>query len=422
MRISTSRFASWTLVWTLALLVGLSPASSEAQVSLDPIQVTFTTAQSSYPRGSPALLTLDVKNTGLTAVTVSFSNGQQYEFTAQDASGATVWTWSFGKTFGTNPTSKTLAAGETWRIQQTWNFTANAGGWAADGSYTVRGTLLGNYTGRSGTKAGQKAISLHTPDYLQVSFSTDKNAYRRGEQAVLSLTMTNTAPYALEVSFPTAQTYDFTATDTAGNPLWAWSSGQVFDGTPQTRTLAPGETYTEQQLWNFVDDTGAGLPDGDFVVNGSFLGNYLGRVGAKGGSQTVNLLTPDPLRVTFSTDKATYVRTQAPAQLSLVVTNIDTYPVTLHFQSGKQFDFAVKNSSGQVVWTWSNGKTFPTQPSEVVLAPGQSLTYTQSWSYVNNNGLPVTDGTYTASGTFLGFWYAESGTKGGQKQIRVSSF
>jgi hypothetical protein len=421
MRISASRFASLSLVWTLALLVGLSPTTSEAQV-LDPIQVTFTTSQSSYARGTPVQLTLDVKNSGLVPVTVSFSNGQKYEFTAQDASGATVWSWSYGKTFDSNPSSRTLAAGETWRIQETWSYTANAGGLATDGSYTVRGTFLGNYTGRSGTKAGQKAISLYTPDYLQVSFSADKSAYRRGEQAVLSLTMTNTAPYALEVNFATAQTHDFSATDIAGNPVWAWSAGQTFDGTPQVRTLAPGETWTVQEAWNFVDDSGAGLPDGDFVVSGIFLGDYLGRSGTKGGSQTVNLLTPDPLRVTFSTDKTSYVRTQASAQLSLVVTNIETYPVTIHFQNGKHSDFAVRNSSGQVVWTWSNGKTFPTQPSQVVLAPGQSLQYTQPWSYVNNSGLPVADGTYTASGTFFGLWYAESGTKSGQRQIRVSSF
>lgn len=419
MQISASRFASWTLVWTLALLMGLSPASSKAQ-TLDTLQVSITTAQSSYARGNPARLTLQVRNIGLIPVTVSFSNGQKYEFTAQDASGATVWTWSHGKTFDPASSSKTLAAGETWTFQETWTYNANAGGPAADGSYTVRGIFLGNYTGRSGTKSAQTAISLHTPDYLQVSFAADKSHYRRGEQAILSLTMTNTAPYALEVNFATGQSYDFTATDSAGNVLWTWSAGKIFDGNPQTRTLAPGETWTVQESWSFVDDAGAGIPDGDFTVSGVLLGDYLGRSGTKGGSQTINLLTPDPLQVTFSTDKSSYLRTQ-PAQLSLMVTNIATYEVTIHFQTGRTYDFSARNSNGQVVWTWSNGKSFPPGPTEVVLAPGQSLQYTQAWSYVNNSGLPVVDGTYTVSGTFLGSWYAES-NKGGQKQIRVSSF
>ncbi|HEX8441248.1 BsuPI-related putative proteinase inhibitor, partial [Archangium sp.] len=399
------------------MLVGLAPSASKAQV-LDPLQVSITTAQSSYARGSPALLTLEVRNVGLVPVTVSFANGQKYEFTAQDASGATVWTWSFGKTFDPASSSRTLAAGETVRYQETWTYNANVGGPAADGSYTVRGTFLGNYTGRSGTKSAQKAISLYTPDYLQVSFAADKSAYRRGEQALLSLTMTNTAPYALEVSFANGQSYDFNATDAAGNVVWTWSFGKAFDGNPQTRTLAPGETWTVQEAWSFVDDAGAGVPDGDFAVSGVLLGNYLGRSGTKGGSQTLNLLTPDPLQVTFATDKSNYVRTQSPAQLSLVVTNISTYSVTIDFATGKTYDFSARNSSGQVVWTWSNGKSFPPGPTQVVLAPGQSLQYTQTWSYVNNSGLPVADGTYTVSGSFLGSWYAES-SKGGQKQIRV---
>jgi hypothetical protein len=400
--------------------MGLSPASSKAQ-SLDPLQVTVTTTQSSYARGNPAQLILEVKNTSLFPVTVSFSNGQKYEFTAQNASGATVWTWSFGKTFDPNSSSRTLAAGETVRYQESWSFNANGGTWAPDGSYTIRGVFLGNYAGRSGTKSGQAVISLSTPDYLQVSFAADKSAYTRGEQAVLSLTMTNTAPYALQVNFATGQSYDFTATDTAGNAVWTWSFGKSFDGNPQTRTLAPGETWTVQEVWSFVNDAGAGVADGDFVVSGVLLGDYLGRNGTKGGSQTVNLLTPNPLQVAFSTDKTSYVRSQ-PAQLTLTVTNIASYPVTIHFQTTQRYDFSARNSSGQVVWTWSNGQSFPPTPGEVVLAPGASLRYTQPWSYVNNSGMPVLDGTYTVSGTFLGSWYAESGTKGGQRQIRVSSF
>jgi hypothetical protein len=288
MLLSPSRFAS--LVCTLALFVGLSPVASEAQ-SLDALQVTFTTNQSSYERGTEALVTLQVKNTSFLPVTVNFANGQEYEFTAKDASGATVWTWSFGKSFPA-PYSKTLAAGATWQYPVTWNFSSDAGDGVLDGDYTVQGVFLGSYTGRSGTKSGSKTISL---------------------------------------------------------------------------------------------------------------------------------VTPDPLVVAFSTDKSTYSRSQ-PAQLTLTVTNIASYPVTVSFASGKSYDFSAKNSSGQTVWTWSHGKTFSPTPQDVVLAPGEYFQYTQPWSYVNNSGVSVAAGTYTVSGVFLGSWYAESGTKSGQKQITVSLF
>jgi Intracellular proteinase inhibitor len=287
MRISATRFASWTLV-TLALLVGLSPVSSEAQ-SLDALQVSITSSQSTYERGTEALVTLQVKNTSLLPVTVNFANGQEFEFTAQDASSAVVWTWSLGKSFPA-PYSKTLAAGATWQYAVTWNFNSDAGSAVLDGDYTVRGVFLGNYTGRSGTKAASTLITL---------------------------------------------------------------------------------------------------------------------------------FTPDPLEVTFSTDKSSYSRSQ-PARLTLTVTNIASYPVTISFASGKSYDFSAKSSSGQTVWTWSNGKTFSPAPQEVVLAPGEYLQYTQSWSFVNNSGLGVMAGTYTVSGVFLGSWYGETGTKSGQKQISVS--
>ncbi len=289
MSTSVSRLASsWTLVCTLALLVGLSSGSAEAQ-SLDALQVSITRSQSTYERGTDAQVTLSVKNTSLLPVTVNFANGQEFEFTAQDASGAVVWTWSLGKTFPA-PYSKTLAAGATWQYPVSWNFNSDEGSAVADGDYTVRGVFLGNYTGRSGTKAA---------------------------------------------------------------------------------------------------------------------------------STVVTLVTPDPLVVAFSTDKSTYSRSQ-PAQLTLTVTNIASYPVTVSFQNGKSFDFSAKNSSGQTVWTWSYGKTFSPEPQQVVLAPGEYLQYTQPWSYVNNSGFSVSSGTYTVSGVFLGSWYAESGTKGGQKQITLS--
>jgi hypothetical protein len=289
MQTSASRFASsWTLVCTLALLVGLVPGVSKAQ-SLDALQVSIASTQSTYERGTDAVVTLQVKNTSLFPVTVNFANGQEYEFTAQDATGAVVWTWSLGKSFPA-PYSKTLAAGATWQYTVGWNFSTDAGAAALDGDYTIRGVFLGNYSGRSGTKAASTVITLFTPDPLEVVFSTDKSSYSRSQ----------------------------------------------------------------------------------------------------------------------------------PAKLTLTVTNIASYPVTIYFQNGKSYDFTAKNSSGQTVWTWSNGKTFSPDPQEVVLAPGEFLQYTQSWSFVNNSGMGVMAGTYTVSGVFLGSWYGESGTKGGQKQISVS--
>jgi hypothetical protein len=419
MRIGASRFSSWILVWTLTLLATLVPSAARAQL-LDTLSVRVSSEKSSYVRGDSLRLTLEVKNNGLAPVTVSFANGQRYDFTARNATGATVWTWSHGKTFDPRPSEMILAAGETVRYQETWTFASNGGGAVPDGDYTVSGIFLGEYVGKSGPKQSSKSIQYTTPDYLQVSFSTDKSAYHRGETALLTLSMTNTAPYPLEVSFGTTQYYDFTATDANGTTQWTWSTGRTFDPVAEVRTLAPGETWTVQESWAFVNDAGGGVLDGDFVVRGIFLGDYLGRSGLKQGEQTINLFTPDPIQVSFSTDKTTYSRL-SPARLTLTLTNIASYPVTLYFPSEKRYDFSARDSLGRLVWTWSNGKTFPTVPSEVVLAPGASLSHTESWSFVQNNGLPVMDGPYTVRGNSFGQWYGETGSKSGERTITVGS-
>jgi hypothetical protein len=411
--------ASWSLVLALAVSMVLAPSLSPA-LAADPLQVQITTNQSDYARGQQAQLTLTVKNTATYPVVVTFSNGKKYDFTAFDASGAAVWTWSQGRVFDPIPSQQTLAPGASWTFSESWSFTTNLGQRLADGSYTLRGTFTGEYVGKAGPKTAEQTVTYFTPDYLQISFSADKNSYQRGEQATLTLTMTNTAPYPLTVSFATAQRYDFNAVDAHGNVVWTWSTGRIFEPIPGERTLAPGEAWVVQEVWNFRNDAGAKVPDGDYTVSGTLLGDYEGRSGTKSGSQVINLHTPDPIFVTFSTDKSTYRRLES-AKLTLRVTNVATYPVTISFQNGQFYDFTATNSGGNTVWTWSRGKTFPPEPAEVVLAPDEAVEFTATWTLVDNNGFPVSDGTYTVSGIFLGDYLGKSGPKGGSSQIKVST-
>ncbi|WNG35232.1 hypothetical protein F0U61_17365 [Archangium violaceum] len=255
-------------------------------------------------------------------------------------------------------------------------------------------------------------------DPLAVRVFTDKSTYDRNEQAQLTLEVKNTSSFYVSVSFGSGQQYDFVARDASGATLWTWSNGKTFSPFGSSKALAPGETWSVQETWTFVDNTGSSLLDGTFSITGTYLGNYLGRSGTKSGTQDVVLQTSDPLVATFSTDKASYSRfTSAP--LHLTVTNVAAYPVAISFQNGQQYEFSARNSSGQVVWTWSTGKSFDPAASELVLAPGESLTFNESWSFNNNNGGGIADGYYTVSGTFLGQAYGAVEPKGGESQIRV---
>ena len=411
--------ASWSFVFALAALILLAPSITPA-LAADPLQVQLTTDKSTYNRGESAQLTLSVKNTASTPIVVSFTTAQQYDFTARDASGATVWTWSLGRVFSPLPSQKTMAPGETWTYTQPWTFTTNLGQRLADGPYTVRGTFTGEYVGKMGPRYAEQQVSYFTPDYLQVSFSADKSVYERYEQAALTMTLTNTAPYALTVSFPTAQQHDFAAVDASGNVTWAWSAGRTFDPSPTQRTLAPGEVWAISAVWNFRDNVGAKALDGNYTMHGTFLGDYEGRSGAKGGSQVITLQTSDPLNVTFSTNKTAYKRLET-ARLTLRVTNVAPVPVTITFPTSQYYEFTAHTSSGTTVWNWSRGKTFTPGPVELTLQPDEAVDFTESWALVDNNGLPLTDGTYTVKGTFLGDYVGKPGPKGGSAQVRIST-
>lgn len=264
------------------------------------------------------------------------------------------------------------------------------------------------------------AFPAAAADPLTVTVFTDKATYQRGEQAVITMQVKNTSALPVMTSYSTSQEYDFTARDANGTAVWTWSYGKTF-GSSTSKTIGAGETVVFQETWAFTDNAGAGVFDGTFSITGTFLGNYLGRSGAKTGTQDVSLFTPDPLQVTFATDKSSYSKLSSPAALSLTVTNIASYPVTIDFQNGQSFDFSAKNSSGTTVWTWSNGKTFDPAPAQLVLAPGESVQYTGTWSFKNNSGSTVADGYYTLGGTFLGQAYSSASPKGGESTVRVYS-
>lgn len=258
----------------------------------------------------------------------------------------------------------------------------------------------------------------HAADPLAVRVYTDKAEYTRGEQALLTIEVKNTSALPVSITFGTGQKYDFQARDASGTAVWTWSTGKDFGGSSSIHVLGAGETWTAQETWAFADDAGAPVLDGTFTVTGSYVGQYLGRNGPKVAHQDVSLFTPDPLVVTFASDKSAYQRF-SKAHLSLTVTNVASYPVVIDFQNGQRFEFTAKNSSGQVVWTWSKGKAFGVDPEAAVLAPGESLVFAESWSFSSDNGLPLLDGNYTVGGTFVGQYYGAVPPKGGEAQVRV---
>jgi hypothetical protein len=277
-----------SLTLTLVLFSVLAPSVSGAQ-SLDPLTVQVTADKSDYTRGEQVLMTLQVTNRSVLPVTISFSNGRRYDFTARDVNGNTLWTWSTGRTFEPAP-SQTLAPGASLTYQESWTFTGDDGAWVLDGAYTVKGTFLGSYAGRSGPKEGEQVVTVVTPDVLQATVSTNKSSYGAFDSsAVLTLTVTNTASYPVTVQFGSAQFHDFSVSNSAGTPVWTWSNGKTFDPTPHELVLGPGESTQFTSTWPLTNNSGARVPAGNYTVKGSFLGSYYGQSGPKGGEAQVQV-------------------------------------------------------------------------------------------------------------------------------------
>jgi hypothetical protein len=87
----------------------------------------------------------------------------------------------------------------------------------------------------------------------------------------------------------------------------------------------------------------------------------------------------------------TATATASLVTLELRVTNPLTEPATLQFSSGQQYDFRVRRLDGSVVWVWSADKLFTAALTSRTLGPGETVTFTESWT-------PTAHGTLIAEG------------------------
>ncbi|HWK90018.1 MAG TPA: BsuPI-related putative proteinase inhibitor [Longimicrobium sp.] len=66
-------------------------------------------------------------------------------------------------------------------------------------------------------------------------------------------------------------------------------------------------------------------------------------------------------------------------RLVLQVTNATSSPLELGFSSGQSYDFAV-SAGGREVWRWSADMGFTQAIRSETLAPGQTLSFAETWT------------------------------------------
>jgi len=111
------------------------------------------------------------------------------------------------------------------------------------------------------------------------------------------------------------------------------------------------------------------------------------------------------LQLRFDLDKTAYRQGQA-IQMSLTVTNRGNQPLILSFSDSQRYDFTIicgpdARCAGPI-WQWSRDKVFAQVLGQESLAPGQSVTYSETWDQRDNDGQPVAPNSYQAQASLVG--------------------
>ncbi len=73
-------------------------------------------------------------------------------------------------------------------------------------------------------------------------------------------------------------------------------------------------------------------------------------------------------------------------------------PRSLTLPTSQTHDFAVTGGGGDEVWRWSAGKMFAQMLTQLTLAAGESLTFSETWDQVCSDGRPAAVGPYRLVG------------------------
>jgi Intracellular proteinase inhibitor len=121
-------------------------------------------------------------------------------------------------------------------------------------------TLLGS-DGRS-HQAGKPSrpedpLSLEAPDEVE-----------EGKSVNLKLIWRNLTDKAVELTLGGRPAYDFVVTTNEGKKIWRWLEGQTVQDILEIKTVEPGQKLEFMLEWRPVDQAGAALAPGRYLVQG----------------------------------------------------------------------------------------------------------------------------------------------------------
>lgn len=114
-----------------------------------------------------------------------------------------------------------------------------------------------------------------------------------------------------------------------------------------------------------------------------------------------------PVVVTVMADKPAYAVGEE-VRFTLQVRNAGPAPVIVTRPTAQAFDFVVRHAGqrpvaaiADQVWAWSDNRVFAAVAEQMLMEPGRTLTFSETWDQRDRNGNPVGPGAYTVQGIFI---------------------
>jgi hypothetical protein len=121
-------------------------------------------------------------------------------------------------------------------------------------------TLLGfdGCSYQAGNPSSPEApLSLEAPDEVEA-----------GQTVNLKLIWRNLTDQPAELTLGGRPAYDFVVTSGEGKEIWRWLAGQAVQDILEIKTVDPGQKLEFTLEWQPVDQAGAALPPGHYLVHG----------------------------------------------------------------------------------------------------------------------------------------------------------
>ena len=257
------------MIAALAVMPGVRQASAAdppAGIRYAPPTVTLATGKLSYVSGEAIDWRYTLYNGNDHPLVLTFMTSQVYDLILR-LGGKVIARWSTGKMFADLVTSRTVMMGETMALNGSWQLPSNL----ALGTYELEFVLTSTTTEPTGAKT-QFAVSKTGISDLGVSFTTDKLIYRVGTTITVKYTITNLTSKPLVLTFPTAQQYDWTVTDTDGNLVYQWMANKKFAAGVTHLTIPAGASDGFESSWGIPRD----LKPNGFYIHFTVLDDSLG--------------------------------------------------------------------------------------------------------------------------------------------------